>query len=125
MFNLSMVHSCVYSGAYGLANINISSFDAALCYIVAIAVSIVVALILRVPLLPSKPYMYSFDVSALYPTPVIAIGILSLFFVLGYTFIYNGLVLSVVIGVLTALFVKYLFYEVFPKPLHDNEEEAG
>ena len=32
MFNLSMVHSCVYSGAYGLANINISSFDAALCY---------------------------------------------------------------------------------------------
>ena len=66
MFNLSMVHSCVYSGAYGLANINISSFDAALCYIVAIAVSIVVALILRVPLLPSKPYMYSFDVSALY-----------------------------------------------------------
>ena len=108
MFNLSMVHSCVYSGAYGLANINISSFDAALCYIVAIAVSIVVALILRVPLLPSKPYMYSFDVSALYPTPVIAIGILSLFFVLGYTFIYNGLVLSVVIGVLTALFVKYL-----------------
>ena len=121
MFNLSMVHSCVYSGAYGLANINISSFDAALCYIVAIAVSIVVALILRVPLLPSKPYMYSFDVSALYPTPVIAIGILSV----SYTFIYNGLVLSVVIGVLTALFVKYLFYEVFPKPLQDNEEEAG
>lgn len=79
MFNLSMVHSCVYSGAYGLVNINISSFDVALCYIVAIAVSIVVALILRVPLLPSKPYMYSFDVSALYPTPVIAIGILSLF----------------------------------------------
>ena len=125
MFNLSMVYSCVYSGAYGLANINISSFDVALCYIVAIAVSIVVALILRVPLLPNKPYMYSFDVSALYPTPVITMGILSLFFVLGYTFIYNGLVLSVVIGVLTALFVKYLFYEVFPKPLQDNEEEAG
>lgn len=69
--------------------------------------------------------MYSFDVSALYPTPIMAMGILSLFFVLGYTFIYNGLVLSVVIGVLTALFVKYLFYEVFPKPLQDNEEEAS
>ena len=61
MFNLSMVHSCVYSGAYGLANINISSFDAALCYIVAIAVSIVVALILRVPLsYSSNSYRYSF-----------------------------------------------------------------
>ena len=125
MFNLNMMHSCVYNGAYGLANIGISNFDVALCYIVAIVVSIIVALILRVPLLPSKPYMYSFDVSALYPPPIMAMGILSLFFVLGYTFIYNGLVLSVVIGVLTALFVKYLFYEVFPHPLQDNEEEAS
>ena len=125
MFNLNMMHSCVYNGAYGLANIGISNFDVALCYIVAIVVSIIVALILRVPLLPSKPYMYSFDVSALYPTPIMALGILSLFCVLGYTFIYNGLVWSVVIGVLTALFVKYLFYEVFPKPLQDNEEEAS
>lgn len=125
MFNLNMMHSCVYNGAYGLANIGISNFDVALCYIVAIVVSIIVALILRVPLLPSKPYMYSFDVSALYPTPIMAMGILSLFFVLGYAFIYNGLVLSVVIGVLTALFVKYLFYEVFPKHLQDNEEEAS
>jgi energy-converting hydrogenase A subunit A len=125
MFNLNIMHSCVYSGAYGLANLNISNFDVALCYIVAIVVSIVFALILRVPLLPSKPYMYSFDVSALYPTPIIAMGILSLFFVLGYTFIYNGLVLSLVIGVLSAIFVKYLFYEVFPKPLHDDGEEAS
>ncbi len=125
MFNLNIMHSCVYSGAYGLANLNISNFDVALCYIVAIVVSIVFALILRVPLLPSKPYMYSFDVSALYPTPIIAMGILSLFFVLGYTFIYNGLVLSLVIGVLSAIFVKYLFYEVFPKPLQDDGEEAS
>ena len=120
MFNLNIMDSYVYSGAYGLVNINISTLDVALCYIVAIVVSIVVALILRVPLLPSKPYMYSFDVSALYPTPIISIGILSLFFVLGYVFIYNGLVLSVVIGVLSAIFVKYLFYEVFPKPLQDD-----
>ena len=84
MFNLNMMHSCVYNGAYGLANIGISNFDVALCYIVAIVVSIIVALILRVPLLPSKPYMYSFDVSALYPTPIMAMGILSLFFVLSH-----------------------------------------
>ena len=47
MFNLNMMHSCVYNGAYGLANIGISNFDVALCYIVAIVVSIIVALILR------------------------------------------------------------------------------
>ena len=125
MFNLNIMDSYVYSGAYGLVNINISTLDVALCYIVAIVVSIVVALILRVPLLPSKPYMYSFDVSALYPTPIISIGILSLFFVLGYVFIYKGLVLSIVIGVLSALFVKYLFYKVFPKPLQDDKEESN
>ena len=73
-------------------------------------------------MLPSKPYRYSFDVSAIYPTPIIAIGILSLCLVLNYTFMYNGLVLAVVIGVLSALFVKYLFDFVFPKPL---DEDAG
>ncbi|WP_299525833.1 energy-converting NiFe hydrogenase A subunit EhaA [uncultured Methanobrevibacter sp.] len=125
MFNLNIIHSCVYSGVYGLVNINISSFDVVLSYVITIIVSIIFALILRVPLLPNKPYMYSFDVSALYPTPIIAMGILSLFFVLGYTFIYNGIVLSVVIGIVTSLFVKYLFYEVFPKPLQNDGEEAS
>ena len=96
--------------------------DIILAYIVAIICSIVVALILKLPLLPSKPYRYSFDVSAIYPTPIIAMGILSLFFVLNYTFIYNGLVLAIIIGVLSALFVKYLFDFVFPKPL---DEDAG
>ena len=81
------------------------------------------ALVLRLPLLPSKSYRYSFDVSALYPTPIIAIGILSIFLVLNYTFMYNGLVLAVVIGILSALFVKYLFDFVFPKPLDENAGE--
>jgi energy-converting hydrogenase A subunit A len=78
---------------------------------------------LRLPLLPSKPYRYSFDVSALYPTPIIAIGILSIFLVLNYTFMYNGLILAAVIGVLSALFVKYLFDFVFPTPLDENAGE--
>ena len=71
----------------------------------------------------SKPYRYSFDVSALYPTPIIAIGIFSIFLVLNYTFIYNGLVLAAIIGILSALFVKYLFDFVFPKPLDETGGE--
>ena len=110
-------------GNYGLANISIGGFDILLAYIVAIICSIVLALVLKLPLLPSKPYRYSFDVSAIYPTPIIAIGILSIFFVLNYTFIYNGLVLAVIIGVLSALFVKYLFDFVFPKPLGEDKGE--
>ena len=50
-------------------------------------------------------------------------GIFSIFLVLNYTFMYNGLVLAVIIGVLSALFVKYLFDFVFPKPLTGDEGE--
>ena len=125
MFDLvfDTIYFASYSNFYGLSNITISSFDIILAYIVAIICSIIVALVLRLPLLPSKPYRYSFDVSALYPTPIIAIGILSIFLVLNYTFMYNGLVLAVVIGVLSALFVKYLFDFVFPKPLDETVGE--
>ena len=124
MFDL--VFDAIYFASfsnYGLSNINLSSFDILLAYIAAIVCSIIVALVLRLPLLPSKPYRYSFDVSALYPTPIIAIGILSIFLVLNYTFMYNGLVLAVIIGVLSALFAKYLFDFVFPKPLDENAGE--
>ena len=125
MFDLlyNTVSFASYGNVYGLANIGIGAFDIVLAYIVVIICSIVAALLLRLPLLPSKPYRYSFDVSAIYPTPIIAIGILSLFLVLNYTFMYNGLVLAVVIGVLSALFVKYLFDFVFPNPLDGNDGE--
>ena len=108
------VNSIAIANVYGLANITISYFDMILAYLAAIIVSIIVALILRVPLMPSD--RYSFDVSAIYPTPIIAIGILSLFLVLNYTFAFNGLLLAVIIGVCSALFVKYLFDYIFPSP---------
>ena len=108
---------------FGLSNITIVLFDVLLAYIVTIIVSIIVALILKIPLLPSKPYWYSFYVSSIYPTPIIAMGIFSIFLVLNYTFMYNGIVLAIVIGVLSALFVKYLFDFVFPKPLDGDEGE--
>ena len=125
MFDLMLntVLFASYGNFYGLGNIAISSFDIIMAYIATIICSIVVALILRLPLLPSKPYRYSFDVSALYPTPIIAMGVLSIFIVLNYTFIYNGLILAIIIGVLSAFFVKYLFYTVFPKPLSENAGE--
>ncbi|WP_405295578.1 energy-converting hydrogenase A subunit A EhaA [Methanobrevibacter sp.] len=126
MFDLvfDTLYFASYSNFYGLGNMGISSFDVFVAYIVAIVCSIIVALVLRLPLLPSKPYRYSFDVSAIYPTPIIAVGILSIFLVLNYTFMYNGLILAVVVGVLSALFVKYLFDFVFPKPLDENAGEG-
>ena len=120
---LNIISFALYSNFYGLSNITLSLFDILLDYLVTIICSILVALALKIPLLPSKPYRYSFDVSALYPVPIIAIGIFSLFIVLNYTFIYNGIVLAVVIGVLSALFAKYLFDFVFPKPIGDVGED--
>ena len=125
MFDLvyNTIFFASYSNFYGLGNITLGLFDVILAYIVTIIVSILVALVLKVPLLPSKPYRYSFDVSAIYPTPIIAIGIFSIFLVLNYTFMYNGLVLAIIIGILSALFVKYLFDFVFPKPLNEDNGE--
>ena len=125
MFDLvhNFMNAGVYVNVYGLANITLGYWDIILAYLVTIVVSIIFALILKLPLLPSKPYRYSFDVSALYPTPIIAIGIFSIFLVLNYTFIYNGIVLAAVIGILSALFVKYLFDFVFPKPLDEDKGE--
>ncbi len=126
MFNL--IDTTLFFASYGnianITNITISPMDIALAYIVTIIVSIVVAYALRIPLLPSKPYRYSFDVSAIYPTPIIAMGIFSIFLVLNYIFMYNGLVLAIVIGILSALFVKYLFDFVFPKPLSEDEGDV-
>ena len=125
MFDLvyNTLFFALYSNVFGLGNVTLGSFDILLAYVVTIIVSIVVALALRIPLLPSKPYRYSFDVSAIYPTPIIAIGIFSIFLVLNYTFMYNGLLLAVIIGILSALFVNYLFDFVFPKPLNGDEGE--
>ena len=125
MFDLmyNTIFFASYGNIFGLSNITISSFDVLLAYIVTIIVSILFALILKIPLLPSKPYRYSFDVSAIYPTPIIAAGVFSIFLVLNYTFMYNGIVLAIIIGILSALFVKYLFDFVFPKPLDGDEGE--
>ncbi|MBR3139314.1 MAG: energy-converting hydrogenase A subunit A EhaA [Methanobrevibacter sp.] len=126
MFDLvdSTIFFAAYGNVFGLGNIAISTFDILLAYIVAIAVAVAVALALKIPLLPSKPYRYSYDVSAIYPTPIIAIGVFSIFLVLNYTFMYNGLVLAAIIGILSALFVKYLFDFVFPKPLNEDNGEG-
>lgn len=125
MFNLidNTLVFASYGNIFGLSNITISPVDIVLAYLVAILISIIVAFALKIPLLPSKPYRYSFDVSAIYPTPIIAMGVFSIFLVLNYTFMYNGLVLAVIIGILSALFVKYLFDFVFPKPLNEDERD--
>ncbi|ACV24155.1 energy-converting NiFe hydrogenase A subunit EhaA [Methanocaldococcus fervens] len=49
-------------------------------YITALITSMVVALLLKLPLLPKeKPIRFSFKTSVLFPTPVLALGIEAIF----------------------------------------------
>lgn len=61
MFDLvyNTIFFASYGNFFGLGNIAISTFDIVLAYIVTIICAIVVALLLRIPLMPSKPYRYS------------------------------------------------------------------
>ena len=122
MFNLIFIslNSVIYGGIYNGIYLTLGSNNMIIDYLISIFSSIIVALLLRVPLLPQN--RYSFDVSAIFPTPVISIGILSIFFILGYYFAYDGMLLSLIIGIASALFVKYLFYYVFPTPNGDDSQ---
>lgn len=99
-----------------MISIGANGFQLFVNYIVAIIVAIVLALALRLPLLPEKPIRFSWTKSALFPTPVFAMGILAIFYSLNIFWIYDGLVLAIIVGVFSALFVKYLFDYIFPNP---------
>ncbi|WP_295620462.1 energy-converting hydrogenase A subunit A EhaA [uncultured Methanobrevibacter sp.] len=99
-----------------MISIGANGFQLFVNYIVAIIVAIVLSLALRSPLLPKKPIRFSWTKSALFPTPIFAMGILAIFYSLNIFWIYNGLVIAVIVGAFLAIFVKYLFDYIFPIP---------
>ena len=97
-----------------------NGFQLLLNYIVSIIVCIVVALALKLPLVPEKPVRNSWTNSAIYPTPIFAMGILAIFFSFNIYWIYDGLALAVIIGIF-----KYFFYYIFPNPPAENDGGDG
>ena len=81
-------------------------------YILAVASAMIVGLVLRLPILPEKPMRYSWTVSIIFPTSVLAVGFTAVLFKLGY----NGLLVAVIVGVFTAIFAKYFLERVLPRP---------
>ena len=81
-------------------------------YILAIASAMIVGLVLRLPILPEKPMRYSWTVSIIFPTSVLAVGFTDVLFKLGY----NGLLVAILVGVFTAIFAKYFLERVLPRP---------
>ena len=49
-------------------------------YLIALMTSVIVALLLRLPIIPKeKPIRFSFQTSAVFPTPILALGIEAIF----------------------------------------------
>ncbi|WP_409200931.1 energy-converting hydrogenase A subunit A EhaA [Methanobrevibacter sp. DSM 116169] len=105
--------------------VGINNVDILINYLLAIFISIVVAYLLKVPLLPDKPYRFSFKKSALFPTPIFALGFLSFCFALDFYYILDTHVLGLLIGIFTGFFIKYIFDFLFPGPPEtDNGGDA-
>ena len=104
--------------------IHVNEIYLILNYLIAAIVSIIIALGLGLPLLPKgKPIRFSFDKGALFPTPIFSIGLLAICFSLNFYWIYDGVVLAIIWGIVAALFVKFAFDYVLPKPPEEENNE--
>jgi len=85
-------------------------------YVLAVISAVIVGLLLRIPILPERPMRQSWTISIIFPTAVLALGFNAMVFKLGV----DGLLVSVIIGVLTALFSKYILERVLPEPIMEE-----
>ena len=81
-------------------------------YILAVVSAMIVGLILRIPILPERPIRTSWTISLIFPTSIIALGLTAILFKLGY----EGFLIAVVVGVISAIFAKYFLERLLPKP---------
>ena len=88
-----------------------------LSYLIALAAAIILGLVLRLPLLPDKPMRDSWTISAVFPTAVLAIGFYAMVYELGY----QGYIVALITGIITALFSKFILEKIVPKV---DEEES-
>ena len=90
-------------------------------YLIALAAALILGVILRLPLLPEKPMRKSWTISAVFPTAVLAIGFYAIVYELGY----QGYIVALITGIITALFAKFILEKVVPVPESDNPEERS
>jgi energy-converting hydrogenase A subunit A len=83
-----------------------------LSYLLALGLAVILGLALRLPLLPERPMRYSWTISVIFPTAILALGFYAMLDKLGY----QGLIIGALVGVITALFCKFLLEKVVPQP---------
>ncbi len=88
-------------------------------YLIALAASLIVSVVLRLPLLPDKPMRNSWTISAVFPTALLSLGFYAMVSELGY----QGYVVALITGIITALFAKFILEKVVPRPEGDESHE--
>ena len=82
-----------------------------LSYLLALGLAVILGLALRLPLLPERPMRYSWTISVIFPTAILALGFYAMLDKLGY----QGLIIGALVGIITALFCKFLLEKVVPR----------
>ena len=90
-------------------------------YLIVLAAALILGLALRLPLLPDKPMRQSWTISAVFPTAILAVGFYAIIYELGY----QGYIVALVTGIITALFAKLVLEKVVPAPGKDEKEERS
>ena len=88
-------------------------------YLIALAAAMILALALRLPLLPDKPMRDSWTISAVFPTAVLAVGFYAIVCELGY----QGYIVALITGIITALLSKFILEKIVPKPETEESHE--
>lgn len=85
-------------------------------YVLAVLSSVIVGLVLKMPILPERPMRQSWTISIIFPTIILALGFTAMVSKLGV----DGLLVAVIIGIITALFSKYLLERILPEPIMEE-----
>jgi len=84
-------------------------------YLTAIISAIIIGLLLGIPIVAEKPWRRSWTLTVIFPTPIIAAALLAVSLKLGFKGFYYTLDLAFIVGMISAIIVKYI-ENIFPKP---------
>jgi energy-converting hydrogenase A subunit A len=94
-------------------------------YLIALGSAMIVGLLLKLPLLPESPKRQSWTLSVIFPTAVLALGFAAMLSKLGYFTSSNlDYYIALAVGILTAVFSKFILEKILPPPIKESSEES-